>query len=43
MCAATLFDGPLTCVRPESHDGGHEYHSRDGSWVNDTHSDGGHG
>lgn len=43
MCEARLAGGPLNCVRPEGHTGGHEYHSRDGSWVNDNHREGGHG
>ena len=43
MCTATLAGGPLTCVRPEGHQHGHEFHSLDGSWVNDHHLEGGHG
>ena len=43
MCTATLGGGPLSCVRPEGHSGGHEYHSQSGSWVDDHHNEGGHG
>lgn len=43
MCAATLAGGPLSCVRPEGHPGGHEFHSLHGSWVDDKHCEGGHG
>jgi hypothetical protein len=43
MCTANLAGGPLSCVRPEGHLGGHEYHSLHGSWLNDSHADGGHG
>lgn len=43
MCTETLAGGPLTCVRPEGHHGGHEFHSGCGSWVDDQHGDGGHG
>ncbi len=43
MCTATLANGPLTCVRPAGHHGGHEYHSHHGSWVDDGHKEGGHG
>lgn len=43
MCTATLAGGPLTCVQPEGHPGGHEYHSQFGSWLNDRHDEGGHG
>jgi hypothetical protein len=43
MCTATLSGGPLSCVRPEGHSGGHEFHSQHGSWVNDSHGDCGHG
>jgi hypothetical protein len=43
VCGAILGDGPLQCVRPEGHSGGHEYHSHDGSWVDDKHEEGGHG
>jgi hypothetical protein len=43
MCDATLENGPLTCVRTESHDSGHVYMSSSGSWVQDKHEDGGHG
>ena len=37
MCHATLAGGPLGCVRPQGHDGGHVYHSADGSWVGSRH------
>jgi hypothetical protein len=43
MCEANLSGGPLSCVLPEGHASGHEYHSSSGSWVNDHHGDGGHG
>ena len=43
MCTATLAGGPLTCVRPEGHDHGHEFQSLQGSWLNDRHGDGAHG
>ena len=43
MCTATLAGGPLTCVRPDGHLHGHEFHSLHGSWVNDHHVEGGHG
>jgi len=43
MCEANLAGGELTCVRPECHTGGHEFHSLHGSWVNDHHLEGGHG
>jgi hypothetical protein len=43
MCTANLAGGPLSCVRPEGHFGGHEFHSSFGSWVNDHHGEGGHG
>jgi hypothetical protein len=43
MCSATLADGPLSCVRPDGHLDGHEFHSQHGSWVDDTRPDGGHG
>lgn len=37
MCHATLAGGPLSCVRPQDHVGGHVYHSGHGSWVGDRH------
>ena len=43
MCTTTLENGPLTCVRTDSHDSGHVYQSHNGSWVQDRHEDGGHG
>ena len=43
MCTHTLYGGPLTCVRPEGHQGGHEFHSLHGSWLDDSHEDRGHG
>ena len=43
MCSTTLGDGPLTCVLPEGHSGGHEFHAQDGSWIDDGHGEGGHG
>jgi hypothetical protein len=43
MCTENLAGGPLSCVRPEGHSGGHMYHSLHGSWLNDSHADGGHG
>jgi hypothetical protein len=43
MCNATLAGGPLSCVRPDHHDGGHAYQSQSGSWVDDGHGEGGHG
>jgi len=43
MCTATLAGGPLTCVRPDGHAHGHEFHSLHGSWINDHHTEGGHG
>ena len=43
MCATTLENGPLTCVRTDSHVSGHVYQSQNGSWVRDRHEDGGHG
>ena len=43
MCTATLADGPLTCVRPEGHSGGHVYHSAVGSWVPDRQGQASHG
>jgi hypothetical protein len=43
MCSATLADGPLSCVRPDGHVGGHEFHSEHGSWIDDGHGEGGHG
>lgn len=39
MCEEHLFGGPLTCVLPQGHDGGHVYHSDHGSWVGDRHRD----
>jgi hypothetical protein len=42
-CTASLAGGPLTCVRQADHAGGHEYHALHGSWVDDRHSEGGHG
>jgi len=43
MCTATLAGGPLTCVRPDGHLHGNEFHVLSGSWVNDHHLEGGHG
>ena len=43
MCNATLANGPLTCVRIETHVSGHVYQSLTGSWVPDGHADGGQG
>ena len=43
MCSTTLADGPLSCVRPEGHSGGHEFHAESGSWIDDVHGEGGHG
>lgn len=43
MCDTHLGRGPLTCVRPRGHTGGHEFHSLHGSWVDDRHAEGGHG
>jgi len=43
MCAVALSQGPLICVRPDGHAGGHEFHTQHGSWVDDTHAEGGHG
>jgi hypothetical protein len=43
MCDTTLENGPLGCVRTDSHVSGHVYHSQSGSWVQDRHEDGGHG
>ena len=43
MCTANLAGGPLNCVRPQGHSGGHEYHSLHGSGVDDNHGEGGHG
>ena len=37
MCTANLAGGPLTCVRPAGHHGGHVYHCHHGSWVADRH------
>jgi hypothetical protein len=39
MCDSHLNDGPLACVRPSGHHGGHVYHSDHGSWVADRHVD----
>lgn len=43
MCTKTLAGGPLGCVRPQGHGGGHVYHSQSGSWVDDKHGAGSHG
>jgi hypothetical protein len=43
MCNATLENGPLTCIRTDTHASGHVYASSSGSWVRDRHEDGGHG
>jgi hypothetical protein len=43
MCDTTLENGPLGCVRTDSHVSGHVYLSSSGSWVQDRHEDGGHG
>jgi hypothetical protein len=43
MCEMTLADGPLHCVRPDGHAGGHVFHSLYGTWVDDKHVEGGHG
>ena len=40
MCESHLNDGPLTCVRPAGHQGGHVYHCDHGSWVPDRHGNG---
>jgi RNA polymerase sigma factor (sigma-70 family) len=42
-CDAFLAGGPLECVRPQGHPGGHAFHSGRGSWVDDRHGEGGHG
>ena len=43
MCTSTLAGGPLHCVRPQGHPGGHEFHSQYASWLDDRHGEGGHG